>query len=86
MRGEEKGINKAARPFIWLGGGWGREGEACSLPALQGNQFKVIRGDSHHHTQKLGRLSRITQTPVEPESRLEKGDDCAVKVTSHSYF
>lgn len=71
MRGEEKGINKAARPFIWLWvggfmGGWGGGGGGdYRLSALQGNQFKVIRGDSHHHTRELGRLSRITQTPVD---------------------
>lgn len=65
VHGEEKGINKAARPIIWLRGE--REGvrrvgrvgdEARRLPALEG--FKVIRGDSHHRTQAWMRLSRIT--------------------------
>lgn len=62
----------------WEGGG----GEACRLPALQGNQFKVIRGDSHHHTRELGRLSRITQTPVD----LEEGDGFIVEVTIQNYI
>ena len=68
--------------MVMGGGCGGGGGEACRLPALQGNQFKVIRGDSHHHTRELGRLSRITQTPVD----LEEGDGFIVEVTIQNYI
>lgn len=48
MRGEEKGINKASKAaHLAKGGFWCWEGlETFRLSALQGNQFKVIRGET----------------------------------------
>lgn len=65
MRGEEKRINIEAGPLVWLRGalpvGWGGGLKTFRLLALQGNQFKVIRGETVTITE-LERLSRITQS------------------------
>lgn len=76
MRGEEKRINIEAGPLVWLRGalpvGWGGGRlKTFRLLALQGNQFKVIRGETVAITE-LERLSRITQSESDKPGEQER--------------